>query len=89
MKSRKELVEILARELWDRDDLTSMEIAEIILHAIEQNNAIVVPVNPTESMVERGREELSRGERVQTHARVMWVYEAMLNASPFKAGDPT
>jgi hypothetical protein len=42
----------------------------------------LVPIEPTVQMVEDGRATLSQGERVQTHARVMWVWEAMLKAAP-------
>lgn len=44
---------------------------------------VLVPREPTVDMVERGREALSNGDaKVQTHARVMWVWEAMISAAP-------
>lgn len=42
-----------------------------------------VPIEPTEAMVEAGRAALSQGDaKVQTHARVLWVWEAMLSSAP-------
>lgn len=43
----------------------------------------LVPKEPSEQMVEDGRSQLSQGDaKVQTHARVLWVWEAMLAAAP-------
>jgi hypothetical protein len=45
--------------------------------------SVLVPREPTVEMVEAGRAQLSQGDvKMQTHARVMWVWEAMVNAAP-------
>lgn len=44
---------------------------------------VYVPVDPTVEMVEAGRAALSQGDpKMQTHARVMWVWADMLKAAP-------
>jgi len=43
----------------------------------------LMPIDPTPEMVEAGRAALGQGlDGVQTHARTMWCYEAMVNAAP-------
>lgn len=61
-------------------------VAEAVHPATEADNTgdwQLVPIEPTVEMVEAGRAALSQGDaKVQTHARVMWVWEAMLAAAP-------
>jgi hypothetical protein len=50
---------------------------------------VLVPREPTEAMVEAGRAALSQGDaKVQTHARTMWCYEAMLSTTPAPSPAP-
>jgi len=103
MKSREELVEVMARVLagrgawhWDvqnhmppfdgsQEREMDRQCVTEILHAIEQNNAVVVPVVATEAMIDAadGLRDFDTGDVGSDSA-----YTAMLSASPFKAGDP-
>jgi hypothetical protein len=65
------------------------EIAKAPATATAPEGWVMVPREPTVDMVERGREQLSQGDaKVQTHARVLWVWEAMLQAAPRAPSSP-
>ena len=52
-------------------------IADAVIPAVKRAIA-EAQLEPSPAMVEAGRNALSGGDKVQTHCRAMWCWEAML-----------
>lgn len=55
-------------------------VADTILDALQSAGYAVVPVEPTEAMVEAGRKAMSP-EKFVSHARAIWVWLDMVAAA--------
>lgn len=53
-----------------------------VASAKAEEGHVLVPIEPTPEMVEAGRAQMRDGGKMETHARIMWIWEAMVAAAP-------